>query len=272
MQPQRRLNWKPSLPNHREMKYKHIELTMAPLPAGTDLAPMDSPLKDQGNSGSCSGFSSASHDEFLELQEIRLNLPAGQDPQVYTQGKFDPVSEYFIYWGERAREGTTDQDSGATTLADACIVLCRIGVPKHSTWPNTPQNLLTKPSDAAFAEAANHKATTYYALEQTAYELKRCLANGFPFLFGVTVYDSFMSEDAARTGIIPMPGDNESVEGGHALLCVGYDDATQLFKFKNSWGDSWGDKGYGYLPYAYMLNEDMSDDHFTLRRVPTTTP
>ena len=80
--------------------------------------------------------------------------------------------------------------------------------------------------------------------------MKGCLAEGFPFVFGITVYESMMSDAVAQTGIVPMPTTQEKVLGGHAILAVGFDDKTQRFKFRNSWGTTWGDDGYGYLPYA----------------------
>lgn len=268
------LNWRPSLPDQRDFSYHHIEL-MAPsavLPPLIDLEPRCPPIFDQGQMGSCSGNSSGNAANFLQLEELLLAKPPGSAPQVFDPCKFDSVSRLFIYYGEREMEGSINQDAGATTLRDACKVLTKTGACRESLWPYK-QNLLTqRPSSVAYTEAAKHKVPLYYALQQSAYELKRCLANGYPFMFGVVVYGSFMDEAAGATGIIPMPGMFESTEGGHAILCVGYDDHKQLFKFQNSWGTGWGDRGYGYLPYHYMLNPNLSDDHFTLRRRPTTAP
>ena len=58
-------------------------------------------------------------------------------------------------------------------------------------------------------------------------------------------------------GVIPNP--SGSIIGGHAILFVGYDDSKQLFKFKNSWGTSWGDNGYGYLSYKYFTSGNVSE-------------
>lgn len=96
-------------------------------------------------------------------------------------------------------------------------------------------------------------------------QIKGCLANGYPFVFGFTVYSSFESEAIAQTGQVPMPGPNESVLGGHAVLAVGYDDSHQVFIVRNSWGGTWGLKGYCTFPYAYLLDSNLSDDFWTVQ-------
>jgi C1A family cysteine protease len=64
-----------------------------------------------------------------------------------------------------------------------------------------------------------------------------------------------------------MPAPTEAVAGGHAVLAVGYDDTTQRFAVRNSWGAKWGQKGYFTIPYAYLLTENLSDDFWTIRLV-----
>jgi C1A family cysteine protease len=97
--------------------------------------------------------------------------------------------------------------------------------------------------------------------------MKGCLSSGYPFVFGFTVYESFESEDVARTGNVPMPGADERIVGGHAVLAVGYDDDESRFICRNSWGSDWGDAGYFYMPYAYLLDNNLSDDFWTIRLV-----
>jgi C1A family cysteine protease len=84
---------------------------------------------------------------------------------------------------------------------------------------------------------------------------------------GFTVYDSFESDEVARTGNANMPASNEALLGGHAVLCIGYDDATQRFLIRNSWGSDWGNKGNFTLPYEYLLNPDLSDDFWAIKVV-----
>jgi C1A family cysteine protease len=95
--------------------------------------------------------------------------------------------------------------------------------------------------------------------------LKGCIASGYPFVFGFTVYDAFESQEVAKTGVLNMPGPKEKVQGGHAVLAVGYDDATQRFAVRNSWGKDWGIKGYFTIPYSYLTTTNLADDFWTIR-------
>jgi C1A family cysteine protease len=104
-------------------------------------------------------------------------------------------------------------------------------------------------------------------------QMKGCLAAGFPFVMGFTVYESFESDQVAQTGIVPMPSHYEQVLGGHAVLCCGFDDASQRFYVQNSWGTEWGmsrtpgsaDRGFFTMPYAYLLSSSLSSDFWTIR-------
>ena len=105
---------------------------------------------------------------------------------------------------------------------------------------------------------------SYYRVTNREQSLFHCLASGFPFVFGIAVYESFMS---ANGGAIPMPQPNEKLLGGHALLGVGYDLGTRLFKFRNSWGTSWGDgTGHGTIPFEYLESPLQGGDYWTLRK------
>jgi C1A family cysteine protease len=66
-----------------------------------------------------------------------------------------------------------------------------------------------------------------------------------------------------------MPGPDEEVLGGHAVLAVGYDDSAECFIVRNSWGSGWGKKGYFTMPYSYLLEQNLSDDFWTIRTVET---
>ena len=270
----RKLNWRPSLGNHHVKKYKHLELCTAPkmLPASADLRSLQSPVWDQGQSGSCSGYSCKSGMEYLQLMEIRNKAPQGSDPLEFAQNLFTPVSAFFPYWNARAVEGTTDQDAGASSLLDIYTQVQLKGICKESTWPSTdPSQVTVCPPSTAYAEAYHHKLPDFYNLDGSLAEFQRCLSSGFGFAFGIAVYESFMSNMVASNGIVPMPGSSEQMVGGHALWCVGYDNSHQWFIFKNSWSTQWGAAGYGFLPYDYMLNGNLSDDYYTPRLVPTAT-
>jgi C1A family cysteine protease len=97
--------------------------------------------------------------------------------------------------------------------------------------------------------------------------MKACLATGFPFIFGFSVYESFMSQQVANTGNVPMPHNGEAMEGGHAVMAAGYDDERRVFIVRNSWGENWGDAGYCYMPYSYLVDQDIAADLWTIRLV-----
>jgi C1A family cysteine protease len=103
--------------------------------------------------------------------------------------------------------------------------------------------------------------------------MKGCLASGFPFVVGILVYDSFEGLTVAKTGYVPMPNTKtEQILGGHAVICVGYNDSKSVWIMKNSWGSSWGDNGYFYLPYNYLLNSKLAGDMWTIKKVETISP
>jgi C1A family cysteine protease len=97
--------------------------------------------------------------------------------------------------------------------------------------------------------------------------MKGCLASGYPFVFGFTVYESFEGAVVRQTGHAPMPAPRERAIGGHAVMAVGYDDARQWFLVRNSWGPRWGMAGYFTLPYSYLIQAVLSKDFWTIRIV-----
>ncbi len=96
--------------------------------------------------------------------------------------------------------------------------------------------------------------------------MRACLASGYPFVFGFSVYESFESDWVAKTGKVDLPTPKEKMIGGHAVMAVGYDEASQRFIVRNSWGVKWGDHGYFTMPYAYLTDRDLSDDFWTIRK------
>ena len=142
-----------------------------------------------------------------------------------------------------------------------------IGVCTEKTWPYVISKFTNKPTDICYKEAAGNKAIKYERLTRSLYDFKSCLASGFPFVGGFAVYESFESKEVTKTGMMPMPGKDEKFYGGHAILVMGYDDSIQCFIVRNSWGTKWGDKGYFYMPYDYLLNRNLSDDFWVIQKV-----
>ena len=248
----KRYGWTPDLPDARDHMYAAPVAMMAALPTKVDLRPNCPPPYDQGQLGSCTGNAIAGAVQF-EREKQHLTPD------------FVP-SRLFIYYGERVIEGTVGTDSGAQ-IRDGIKVVANQGVPPETDWPYDIAKFAQKPPPKAFADALHDRAVSYSRLSQSLSQMKGCLASGYPFVFGFTVYDSFESQQVAQTGVVPMPAAGESVLGGHAVMAVGYDDGQQRFIVRNSWGANWGMKGYFTMPYAYLTERNLSSDFWTVRLV-----
>ena len=142
------------------------------------------------------------------------------------------------------------------------MALCRYGAAdrERAVLPSAPAG--QQPPTKCYKDATKYTAISYQRLQQALSQMKGCLADGYPFVFGFTVYEKWY-DSASR--VLPLPSAHEGVVGGHAVLAVGYDDAKQLFTFRNSWGSAVGDKGYFYMPYAYLTNASLASDLWTVR-------
>ena len=247
-----RYGWIPDLPDHRDYLYAAPMEVLRKLPAKVDLRPRCPKVYDQGQLGSCTANAIAGAIEF--------DLMKQKAKKVFTP------SRLFIYYNERVIEGTVDSDSGAM-IRDGVKSVSKQGDCPEPEWPYAIEKFRDKPSRKCYRDAVKHKAVSYQRLIPAANQLKGCLASGYPFVFGIAVYESFESARVARTGVAPMPGPNEREIGGHAILAVGYDDQQQRFIVRNSWGARWGMKGYFTLPYAYATNPNLADDFWTIRVV-----
>jgi C1A family cysteine protease len=244
----RRFGWIPQTVDTRDRKLK---LSVRGIPKFIDLRPNDVPMYDQGNLGSCTANAIGSLYSFVHKKQ---NL-----------GRITP-SRLFIYYNEREIEGTINEDAGAMIrdgmksigAGDKGVGLC-----SEWRWPYIISRFTTKPCKKCYEVAVKDQALQYMTLEQVPSQLKACIADGYPFVFGFAVYSSFM--DIEPDGIMKMPQYNDNLEGGHAVKCVGYDDIRKVYIIKNSWGSSWGNKGYFYMPYDYMHDKTLCDDFWTIR-------
>jgi len=243
--------WVPDLPDQRDFAYSAPAPLLMALPTAVDLRPNCPPVYDQGQLGSCTGNSIAGA---VQFEQMKQNL-----------NSFVP-SRLFIYYNERVIENTVNSDSGAQ-IRDGIKVVAKLGAPPETDWPYDITKFTDKPPAIAFSDAAKNKVTSYQRVTRALSQFKGCLASGYPFVFGFTVYDSFESTTVAQSGHAPMPQPGEKVVGGHAVVAVGYDDQNQWFIVRNSWADTWGMKGYFTLPYQYLLETNLSDDFWTIRMV-----
>lgn len=243
--------WKPDLPDQRDYTYSAPVTALQTLPPKVDLRPKCPPVYDQGQLGSCTANAIGAAFQFdQKKQGLKDFIP----------------SRLFIYYNERDIEGTTDHDSGAM-IRDGVKSVNKQGVCPETMLPYDISNFTQKPPQTAYTEALKHVANQYSRVARTLQQMKGCLASGFPFVFGFTVYDSFESPKVAQTGVVPLPGPGEQVLGGHAVVAVGYDEPSHRFIVRNSWGTGWGIKGYFTMPYSYLLDANLSDDFWTIRLV-----
>jgi C1A family cysteine protease len=247
-----RYGWIPDLPDQRDYLYYSPIHVLKALPVSVDLRPVCPPVYDQGQLGSCTANAIAGAIEFDQIKQqlARIFVP----------------SRLFIYYNERAMEGTVNSDSGAM-IRDGVKSVATQGGCSESEWPYIISQFTVKPPQKCYQDALAHKVTLYQRITPTLSQLKGCLASGYPFVFGFTVYESFESDTVAQTGIVPMPRYGEQVLGGHAVVAVGYNDTQQWFIVRNSWSDQWGDKGYCYMPYAYLTNSQLASDFWTIQSV-----
>jgi C1A family cysteine protease len=246
-----RYGWIPDLPDDRDHLYAAPPVFLSALPPFTDLRMHCPEVYDQGQLGSCTANAIGGA---IEFERLKQNLP-----------DYVP-SRLFIYYNERVIEGTVNSDSGAM-IRDGIKSVASQGVCPEPEWPYDISKFTEKPPAKAYSDAKSDRAVSYQSLVQDLNQMRGCLASGYPFIFGFTVYESFESQTVAQTGHVPMPGPLERAVGGHAVMAVGYDDASQSFLVRNSWGAAWGIAGYFTMPYTYLIQDGLASDLWTIRIV-----
>ena len=234
----------------RDFKYQVCKPAENSFPPIIDLIPLCPAVYDQVDTSTCTGNSIGGAIEFDLMKQGIDFMP----------------SRLFIYWNERGYENSTDSDCGGM-IRDGIKGVASLGVCKESTWGFIKENITVKPTDVSFTEALNYLALQYHSLNQDLVSMKSCLNEGYPFTAGIKVYDSFESDEVAKTGIVNLPTATEKLCGGHAILIVGYNDNTKRFTIRNSWGAEWGNQGYCTLPYEYILSPDLASDFWTIRLI-----
>jgi C1A family cysteine protease len=280
----RGFGWIPDFPDHRDYTEETADVQgiLAPtglakaaeagragrgtaLPGSVDLREWASPVEDQGDLGSCTAQAGAGVIEYYERKAF---------------GRHVESSRLFLYKVTRNLMKVKGDTGAYLRLTMGAMVL--FGVPPETFWPYTAaaDGFDKEPPAFCYSFAQNYKTLLYYrhdpagAPRTTVLErLKTYLAAGHPAMFGFTVYSSI--DQAEATGRIPYPFGRERIEGGHAVVAMGYDDAMTVanasggeaargaFLIRNSWGKDWGEKGYGWLPYAYVLR-GLAEDFWSV--------
>jgi C1A family cysteine protease len=266
--------WIPDLPRLKIQVYSAPKGLDSRFLDTVDLRPAMPPIYDQGQIGSCTSNAVAAALQFARKK-------AGQTPDF-------PPSRLFIYYNGRITENTLATDSGLS-IGDGIRATEEYGVCPETEWPydSPPANdkgqfpngsrATSKPRKETFQSAYQHRAIDAHSIasmgEARLLDLKACLAEGYPFAFGFTIYRSFFDAEKRPLTNIVVPSTLDLPEGGHAVLAVGYDESRKVFICRNSWGlkDANGvpvqDKGHFYMPYAYLINDDLVADFWTIRSV-----
>ncbi|MCP4136398.1 MAG: peptidase C1 [bacterium] len=226
------------------------------LPPRVDLRGAMTPVEQQGSTSSCTANAVAGACEYL----LKRN---------YGEDAID-VSRLFVYYNaRRLDEGYGDMSDDGCVIACAIEGLKEYGACSEDTWSFDEDLVNTEPDEYAYVEAEEFIIDETAVVPTSLEAWKNCLAQGYPIIFGLLLFDSF--DKHRKPGLVPEPTRQEKSReshAGHAMLCVGYSDKDRVFIVRNSWGNDWGDDGYCYIPYRYLMNDKFNNgDSWMIKRM-----
>ena len=247
----RRFGWKRPAKSSPHPRLARPEgLFQVALPVQVDLRTFDARIEDQGQTSGCTAWAAGGFAEHVLQRSFRG----------FT------ISKLALYYWERLIDGDPEVDQGST-IATAFTVLSQYGCPPIVDWDDS-SNLYIAPNAETSADARRHLLKDPQSVAHDPYDLRAALAAGKPICFGFEVPEQFESEEMARTGIMKMPGDGNSIihndngiPAGHANVLVGYSDIDCFYWSRNSYGASWGLKGYCQIPYDFVHSNHCDDFH-----------
>jgi C1A family cysteine protease len=209
---------------------------------------------DQGTLGSCTAFAT---NDMVRFVRYKTKLSTW------------PTSELFTYYATRKLRGTTGEDSGATAR-EALKATADFGVTKAEVWPYDIAKFKDEPPKSAWEDAEKHQSLSYFRVEQTENDIIGCLSDGYPFIFGMKIYDSFFNYKKSIIFDVVMPfpkPTKEKYHGGHCMLAVGYykQNGKYIIIIRNSWGIEFCSSGYIHAPLDLLLDSNFCFDLWTLR-------
>ncbi len=230
------------------------------LPAKVDLRSFMSDVEQQGETNSCAANATAGAYEYLVKRHL------GEEA-------YD-VSRLFIYYNARAIDDPDNIEDEGSVLQSVIESLKEHGACSEETWAFEQEAVNEEPSQEAYEEAKQFLIEDTELVPTDLNAWKAALAEGNPIIFGVKLFGTF--DKHKKPGLVPAPSPAEAgreSHGGHAMLCVGYSDPDQVFIVRNSWGPEWGDKGYCYVPYRYLMNEEYNfGDSWIIKRIEVLPP
>jgi papain like protease len=235
----RKLGAKRDVQDARDRMYRGA-LAPSAVPPQIDLRAFGGPIKDQGEEGSCTGHAFSSAREWIARKYERTSTV---------------LSPQYLYVEELIADGSFPHDDGAMPRT-GCQVLTARGCCEAALYPYVAGKF-TVPTAEQGQNAYKYKTGAYHRIG-TLHDFLSCLADPtpWPVLIGFVVYESFMSQPVADSGIMPIPRPGERQQGGHEVLCLGYDLAKQLALIQNSWGEGWGQRGYFWMPFDVISSAD----------------